>query len=321
MLTVPSSSDALPPATSSNTPGSVPRRTSSRLAQASSTPTNKIRSSAPVPDTDDDTDGSSPRPVSKDHHLLAVEIAIPRNKTRLSSRGSSAASVAEETSEDGPNDYSTPETSVAVTPAESSKNTSRKRISATARARELGSSTMSLNSTQRGRKRSFGGISTEAPTTEDSDANLARALQIREYQRPSAKRQRTSFIVKKRAFEVPDSTEDDEPLTELEDMSEFGDEETIGEWEPSGESSPAGIEEVGQDDLRRNDTAQSDSTSSSSDSDDEPLMWQSLRNRNRGNRRGRGRTSTRAPPSRSQPPGMSNRVSEKTTSVASTNPL
>ena len=269
-----------------------------------------------MPDTDDESDGSSPLPVSKDPHTPAVEVAIPVNKRHPSSRGSSAASVADDTSGDGRNDYSTPGTSVAVTPAESSASTSRKRVSATARARELGSSTMSLNNAQRGLRRSSRSIFAATPPNEDSDAQLARTLQLREYQRP-AKRQRISSGAKKRAFEIPDSTEDDEPLTELEDLSEFIDEEAIMEWEPSGESSSASIDEAGQDDSRRNDTELNDSTASSSDSDDVPLIWRTRRNRDIGSRRGRGRTSARAAASNSYPPWMSHRVSEKSSSLVS----
>lgn len=301
---------------SSSRAGSLPRRTSARLSQPSSTPTDKTKAIDQIPDTDDTSDGLS-SPVSNDHHLPAVEVAIPANNASRSSHGSSAASIAEDTSGDGTNDGSTPGTSVAATPAASGVSTTRKRVSATARAQEL----RSLINRQRGMKRSSGGISAEAPTTETSDANMARDLQLREYQKPS-KRQRVSANAARSALEIPNSTEDEEFVSELEGWGD-SEEESLQEMYDSEVASLAGDDKLGQDGVDRDDAEHSDSASSTPPTDDQPVYpSRRQRNRNLGNRRGggrgsRARTRTQGLSTQSCPPWMTYRVSERAALAAS----
>ncbi|RMJ28254.1 repair protein RAD16 [Aspergillus sp. HF37] len=218
--------------------------------------------------------------------------------------------MAEDTSGDGANDGSTPGTSVAVTPAASDVNTTRKRVSATARAQEL----RTLINRQRGLKRSSGGISAEAPATETSDANMARDLQLREYQKPS-KRQRVSTDAAPSALEILNSTEDEEFVSEPEGWCDFEEDSLRGMYE-SEEASLASDDELGQDGADRDDSEHGDSASSTPPTDHQPVhLPQRQRNRNLGNRRGgrgsrgsRARTSTRGLSTLSCPPWMSHRA-------------
>lgn len=113
---------------------------------------------------------------SRSHSL---QVAVPVKNLSASHTSSSRSSV-----ENGSG--STPATSVAITPVESDGNRPNKRVSASARAAELRSSTMSLG-TQRGRKRGLSGF-----TKEDMDEALARALQAEEYRAINPKRQKRS---------------------------------------------------------------------------------------------------------------------------------
>ncbi|GAB1204601.1 DNA repair protein rad16 [Aspergillus pseudonomiae] len=87
----------------------------------------------------------------------------------------------------------------------------RKRVSASARARELRSSIKSLN-TQKGSKRDFATITSDDPTAESSDTALAQALQLREYQESSSKRRKARGGVR---LAVEDSTDNDSVLMGL----------------------------------------------------------------------------------------------------------
>lgn len=151
--------------------------------------------------------------------LSAVEVAIPVKK-ESPSNGSSASPSIDITSRDD-SLYGTPATSVAATPAESDRNQPRKRINASARLQELRASTYSMTSSSTGRKRRAAAMSADELTTESSDAALARALQLEEYEGTGTKRQRLSAGGSKRALEIQDSTDDDDAmLTELDSLSD-----------------------------------------------------------------------------------------------------
>ncbi|KAL2215293.1 putative DNA excision repair protein Rad16 [Thermoascus aurantiacus ATCC 26904] len=143
----------------------------------------------------------------------SIEIHIPVKKESPAQGPSSSTSV-DGASRDEMNGDDTPATSVAVTPADSETNKPRKRVSASARARELRSSAFSL-STARGLKRDASVLSADDSTIESSDAALARALQMEEYQRTGVKRQKLSMGRSKPALEIQNSTDDDDMLTDL----------------------------------------------------------------------------------------------------------
>ncbi|KAF9884115.1 DNA repair protein rad16 [Aspergillus nanangensis] len=202
-------------------PTPLPRRASARLARASSisntgdfdesASTQKIILNPP------EFPGSTSRRKS-----ATLEVAIPLKSQSRRSISSSAASV--ETSGDGSNEYNTPDTSVIVTPAESDAGRSKKRVSASTRAQELRSSTISLG-TRQGSKRTFAATS-DSPT-ETSDEALARALQAEEYRAPLFKRQKTSRNIK---VEIADSAGDSSELSEPEDNDLSGD--GFEQWQP-----------------------------------------------------------------------------------------
>ena len=123
----------------------------------------------------------------------------------------SSSDLVEDIFGDGINAYSTPSSSVAVTPAEMNMTKPRKRVSASARVRELRSSIKSLN-TQKGSKRDFATITSDDPTAESSDTALAQALQLREYQESSSKRRKARGGVR---LAVEDSTDNDSVLMGL----------------------------------------------------------------------------------------------------------
>jgi DNA repair protein RAD16 len=123
--------------------------------------------------------------------LAKLEVAIPLKPTP---RRSPSSVAAEDTSADGNNEYDTPATSVAVTPAASDIGPSKKRVSASVRARELRSSNMFLGGLK-GSKRSLATETDnyfEAEMAESADAVLARDLQLQEYQQNPPKRRMTS---------------------------------------------------------------------------------------------------------------------------------
>lgn len=305
---------------------SLPRRTSLRLAQASSNANDNAGANPQTRNTGANRNGSYTSTLHSSRQLASVEVAIPVNKTRLSSHGSSTPSVVGDTVGDGPNEYNTPATSVAVTPAESDVNTSRKRVSATARARELRSNAMSL-STRRGLKRA----SEESPAhnpTDASDADLARFLQIQEYQKPVSKRQKVSDCTERDAWDIQVSTDDDDISLVNDESSEWDERDAVkgpqrrrktrarasarsGTIIADSEDSNSGDDEFDeQDDIYQNDPDPSDSVPSASATEDETLLPQRPRNENIGNAstRRRARARTQAPSSR--PSWMSHRVCE-----------
>ncbi|OGM42836.1 DNA excision repair protein Rad16 [Aspergillus bombycis] len=184
----------------------LPRRTSSRLARPCVSDARKSNTAV----TGEECGLHNPSTLRslRDSRLAAVEVAIPLKK-QSPTRSTSSSDVVEDISGGGINAYSTPASSVAVTPAEMNMTKPRKRVSASARARELRSSIKSLN-TQKGPKRDFAAITSDDPTSESSDTALTQALQLREYQKSSPKRRKTRGGVR---FALEDSTDNDSVLT------------------------------------------------------------------------------------------------------------
>ncbi|KAL5360811.1 SNF2 family N-terminal domain-containing protein [Aspergillus floccosus] len=158
------------------------------------------------------------------HKRVSLEVAIPV-PSRSSSRATSSA--VDDTSYDGTNEYNTPATSVAVTPVASDAGRSRKRVSASTRARELRSSAMSLH-TVNGTKRAFSAISDSTP--DKADEALALALQAQEYQASFPKRHKLSGT---EDLEIADSA-GESSLSELDsdaDMDGLTDDDSEP-WQP-----------------------------------------------------------------------------------------
>ncbi|KAE8394783.1 SNF2 family N-terminal domain-containing protein [Aspergillus alliaceus] len=213
--------------TSTTNPSVLPRRTSARLARSSFSRPTKM-------DTDVKDEDSGLRDLSaiKSHSsnkLTTIEVAIPL-KRQSPTPSTLSSALPDDTSGDGTNEYSTPASSVAVTPAESDLNRPKKRVSASVRARELRSSAMSL-SIRKGPKRVLSNMTADDSAVESSDATLAQALQLREYQEPFSKRRKASSGV---GFELEHSTDSDSVLTELiYNESDDTEEETIGKRQPA----------------------------------------------------------------------------------------
>ncbi|KAL5335252.1 SNF2 family N-terminal domain-containing protein [Aspergillus crustosus] len=185
------------------------RRTSLRLARAAPTSKIEIRESqSELADSEYELMTlEAPKPHGR-VGLSNVEVAIPI-KNSISRRSASSSVAGGDTSADSITRYDTPATSIAVTPAESDRGRSKKRVSASARALELRSSTMSLG-TQTGSKRSLANETENYFTVEDTDAALARTLQLQEYEQNRSKRRKVSADVESLA-------DDDSLLTELND--------------------------------------------------------------------------------------------------------
>ncbi|KAL4971579.1 SNF2 family N-terminal domain-containing protein [Aspergillus desertorum] len=172
------------------------RRTSLRLAQASSTPKcEKSEIQHEIADNEIQSDSSGIPKTRRGLRLAKLEVAIPLNRTPRRSPSSSVAP--DDTFADGMAQSDTPATSVAVTPAASDIGASKKRVSASARARELRSSTMSLRGHGlKGSKRpsDTGTNAFFEAKSADADAALARDLQLQEYQQNPPKRRKTSDV-------------------------------------------------------------------------------------------------------------------------------
>ncbi|KAL4737090.1 SNF2 family N-terminal domain-containing protein [Aspergillus similis] len=165
------------------------RRTSLRLAQASSA--SKLETQPEKADTGDELKSSGVPKTRRGLRLAKLEVAIPLKPTP---RRSPSSVAADDTSADGITEYDTPATSVAVTPAASDIGPSKKRVSASVRARELRSNNMFLGGLK-GSKRCLATETDdyfEAGMAESADAVLARDLQLQEYQQNPTKRRMTS---------------------------------------------------------------------------------------------------------------------------------
>ncbi|KAL2866780.1 DNA repair protein RAD16 [Aspergillus lucknowensis] len=172
-------------------PSSSARRKSLRLAQTpSASKTEKTKSEQEIADSEDELMSSKVPKQAADLGLPRLEVAIPLGKP-ASHRSASSSIAAEDTSADGITGYDTPATSVVATPAESDIGRPKGRVSASARARELRSSAMSLGS-RKGLKRHLATDTDDYLTYESADAALARNLQMQEYGQNLPKRRKTS---------------------------------------------------------------------------------------------------------------------------------
>jgi DNA repair protein RAD16 len=294
-------------------PFSLPRRKSMRLAQTFSPKPDPIENEQEFADTEGEMMSLKTPMPRAELGLSKLEVAIPLKKT---SRRSASSSVAtEDTSADGRTGYDTPATSVAVTPAESDVGGPKKRVSASARARDLRSSTMSLGA-RRGVKRPLATDADEFFTTESADAALARSLQMQEYGETRSKRQKTL-----NDMDIASFTDDD-------DLSDLNDDEIHRELfnQPAPQrkarvslrstksrvvlDSDDMMDDSAEDDVYQD--ASDSSASASSLSEEEPPVVQSATGvqnvvNNRGSQSRRQRSGSAA--ARALASGMSYRVS------------
>ncbi|PLB36696.1 DNA repair protein RAD16 [Aspergillus candidus] len=282
-----------------DSPSSFPRRTSARLAR-----------SAQIDVSVDDTGNGLPHAeelrAPRNIKMPAIEVAIP---TKNYSPGPSltrspSSSIVDNTSADGTNGYTTPATSVAPTPAEQDAANPKKRISAAARARELRSSTLAIN-TGGGRKRTRATTSGDSTPLQQSDEAIAAALQAEEYQKTSTKRRKVP--------EISDSAEEESDLTDL-TLNDDVDDNDFTEWQPTRKTrsslqslpnpGPSSYRELkphmgdsseDEQDYHNESDAGSDSISSASATDEDvPLASQrTSRIRSAVRPRSRGQTQTR----------------------------
>lgn len=143
---------------------------------------------------------------------INVIVPIPAEHSSLDSSLSPSANTS---SRDG-SLCETPATSVMATPGDSDNNrgpSKKKRVSASARAQQLRSSALSLNTSTPAtrKKRNIAEMNNEQSNTTLSDAALARELQLQEYGGMDTKRPKLSANGNGKMAVVPDS-----------DDSEFG---------------------------------------------------------------------------------------------------
>lgn len=191
---IPDSEDDAPHS-STSLKNSSPLRQPEPLRRGGS-PLARSRSSRVILDSEgeDDDDGfDGPNPVSTRTRTRAsgnFEVVIPGTKDNTptnSSRSSLGIFSA-----DGTTGFNTPATSVGAG-AESDTKKPRARVNASERAARLQSNTASRRISQRGTKRSAAAISVDETDQDTTDAALARALQIEEYEKPRPKKRRTVF--------------------------------------------------------------------------------------------------------------------------------
>lgn len=142
---------------------------------------------------DEDNGFDGPNPVSTRTRTRAsgnfeVVISGTKDNTPTNSSRSSLGIF----SADGTTGFNTPATSVGAG-AESDTKKPRARVNASERAARLQSNTASRRISQRGTKRSAVAISVDETDQDTTDAALARALQIEEYEKPRPKKRRTVF--------------------------------------------------------------------------------------------------------------------------------
>lgn len=154
----------------------------------------RTRSTHVIQDSEDEDNVSLnvPDPVSKRTRNRAsgnVQVVIPA-KTDESPSVSSRSSWRGPSS-DGTTGFNTPATSVGVAP-DSDTQKPRSRVNASERASRLRSTTLSRNASQGGTKRPAAALSADEADSETTDAALAHALQMEEYEQPAAKKRKTS---------------------------------------------------------------------------------------------------------------------------------
>ncbi|PYH29395.1 DNA repair protein RAD16 [Aspergillus neoniger CBS 115656] len=279
---------------------SVPRRTSARLARASS--------AAYTGNSNNSENGGNPigrKPavegaMSSGDRPYSIEVAIPLRRYPVSSSSASPLPTEDISGdEDITPAYSTPATSMAVTPVESDASRPRKRVSASTRAQELRSSAMSLH-TPPGSKRSSAALSISHPTLQDSDAVLAQHLQAQEYQEPPFKLRRTSRRLHSR---VEDSTEEDSVLgldsdrDAYEDLSR-GPTTSRGVRRSLRSANKSSLRQISPTDVGDGESSDDpltdiESVSSASSSDEDEVLVPPRRSRIGNMRNARGRAATR----------------------------
>lgn len=122
--------------------------------------------------------------------LKLKEVAVPKHSSKVPvTRGhravaSSSISSLDDTMDDTTSEYETPGTSVVVTPAEVSLalSTSGKKVSATARAIALRTSSQGLNGRNTSKKRRAQDMAADGFPDIGTDAQLAQRLQAEEYE-------------------------------------------------------------------------------------------------------------------------------------------
>lgn len=183
--------DALSSRTSSKDPS--PLHHPSSLRQGGSS-LSKSRSTRVIQDSEDEVDDNLDVPEivptkPKDHASRNIEVVIPVKKDGSPS-ASSRSSLTRGPSVDGTTGFNTPATSVGVTPDLDIKQP-HTRINASERASRLRSSRIAGRNSQRGTKRPATLLSSDEVDSETTDAALAYALQVEEFEQPAPKKQKT----------------------------------------------------------------------------------------------------------------------------------
>ncbi|KAL3477844.1 SNF2 family N-terminal domain-containing protein [Aspergillus californicus] len=276
------------PSFQNNPPSSSLRRTSSRLPQTPFAKIDEIDNQKDIADREDELVFSGVSKPLGGIVLPMLEVAIPSKKAR-SRRSPSSSDVIGDTSGDGITGYDTPATSAVATPAESDMGLPRKRVSASTRAQELRSSTLSLGG-HKGLKRSLATEKDNYFASENADAALARSLQLQEYQQTSSKRQKTSADT---LVNIWSSSDDESVLTEPADDISYEDflgQPASGKKRKKVRTSLRSTKrlvipdsddliedesnEIGEDDVYQSESDSSDLASAVSESEEEPLILQ-----------------------------------------------
>ncbi|KAJ5114563.1 hypothetical protein NUU61_000322 [Penicillium alfredii] len=236
---------------------------------------------------DSEDDGADtldlPGPMATGNRVSGnLEVVIPVKKSEsespseFTSRDSSG-----NPSLDGITGYSTPATSVGVTAAESdSKPRTRTRINASTRAQQLRSSALSLQSLPRGKKRPAASMEADEAVREATDAALAHALQIEEYDRSSKKQKTTQNAYSENQEDSGTSTRSlhDSDLTDLDQSLSPLSQEPEDLFQPDYYQK---FSEGEDDDMNQGDyedeIARSGAGNGSSDDDEPPLSWEEQR--------------------------------------------
>lgn len=155
----------------------------------------RTQTSRVIQDSEDDglagLDSHSPNlSTTANDSTMAVKVVIPTMKDASPSDSCGSSGIR---SADGTTGCSTPATSVG-TPAESGIKRTRGRVNASDRAQSLRTSIMTRRASLRGTKRSAdaAALSKDEASLETSDAAIAHALQMEEYEKPPPKKQKTA---------------------------------------------------------------------------------------------------------------------------------
>lgn len=214
-----SEDDALSSGTSSKDSSSL--RHPSSLRRGGSSPL-KYRSTHVIQDSEDEVDDNLDVPElvptrPRDHASGGIEVVIPAKKDGSPS-DSSRSSLVGGPSAEGSAGFNTPATSVGVA-TESDIKQARRRINASERASRLRSNKIAGRNSQRGTKRPPAVLSSDEADSEATDAALAYALQLEEYEQPAPKKQMTFFNSSRgpqtaKLQELPDIDSSDSELSD-----------------------------------------------------------------------------------------------------------